>query len=239
MRDDAKVHGALRVGGELVVVVVGVLIALWVDNANQMRKDHDQELAYINGILVDLASDSADLVTRQRTAERGLEVADRLLALRRDSTTRASADSLAVWFFRAAFVDNFQVLDHTYREILSAGGLSLLQDDQVRRMISGYYRDIESAEFFTDYYKSEETAYWDLLAERMDPDDFEAVTRSDEVADRLVPGRAIALLRSDPEVANAILMNRHWSALRLGITSRRLDTNRRLAELLRARVGGG
>ncbi len=97
MRDDAKVHGALRVGGELVVAVVGVLIALWVDNANQMRKDRDQELAYVNGILVDLASDSADLVARQRTAERGLEVADRLLALRRDSTARASADSLAVW----------------------------------------------------------------------------------------------------------------------------------------------
>jgi len=71
----------------------------------------------------------------------------------------------------------------------------------------------------------------------MDPDDFEAVTRSDEVADLLDTGRAIALLRSDPEVANAILMNRHWSALRLAVTGCRLDRNRRLAELLRGRVG--
>ena len=229
---------AVRIGGELIVIVVGVLIALWVDNLNEDRREGLREQAYLNGVLVDLRSDSTELDDRRTTALRGLEVADRLLELRRDPTLTASADSLAEWFFRAAFVDNFQVLDHTYREILGAGGLSLIRDETLRRRISDYYRSIESADFFTEYYKDEESAYWDLLGARLDPDDFERISRSDESVGAMVPSRLIEQLRRDDELANAILMNRHWTALRLDINGRRIVGNRELTAALRTHLGG-
>ncbi len=230
----------LRVAGELTIIVVGVLIALWVDTLAEDRRDRAQEAAYLTGILSDLGTDSLGLEERRATAQRGLEVADRLLALRRNTVLDVPADSLAVWLFRAAFVDNFQPLDHTYREILGAGGLSLLSDEELRRNISAYYRSIASADFFTDWYKEEESDYWDLLATRLHPDDFEAVSRSERGGQRLNPARVLAQLRGDDELVNAILMNRHWTDLRLGITERRLAANRALAEALRdglARAG--
>ena len=82
---------AVRVLAELVVVVVGVLIALWVDNLNTAREDRFQESAYLLGILEDLRTDSIAFVRRRETAIRGLEVADRLLELHGESSSTASA----------------------------------------------------------------------------------------------------------------------------------------------------
>ncbi len=218
------------------MIVVGVLIALSVSNVNERRRERAQEAVYLRGILVDLSSDSADLAVRQTIAMQGMWVADRLLELRRDPDSTVPADSLATWFLHAAFVDNFQVLDHTYREILGAGGLSLIRDERLRRQVSGYYRSIESADFFTEYYKGEESDYWDLLAERLHPDDFEGISRAEESEGQVIPIRLIAQLRSDDEIANAIQMNRHWTTLRLDVTKRRIAGNRDLATILRGRL---
>ncbi len=226
----------LRIIVQGVVIVGSILLAFAIDAAWDVRQDRVQEAAYLGGILVDLSSDSTDLVDRQVTAIRGLGAADRLLELRRDPGSTAPADSLATWFLHAAYVDNFQVLDHTYREVLGAGGLSVIRDESLRRQIADYYRSIESAEFFTEYYKGEETDFWDLLAQRLDPDDFEGISREDGEAVHFIPNRLIERLRSDDEIANAILMNRHWAALRLDITGRRLTGNRDLAEELRSHL---
>ena len=50
--------------------------------------------------------------------------------------------------------------------------------------------------------------------------------------DRLNPDAIIELLRTDDEVVNAILMNRHWTQLRLEITERRIMANGDLRETL-------
>lgn len=226
----------LRIIIQGVVIVGSILLAFAIDAAWDVRQDRVKEEAYLSGILVDLRSDSADLDDRRVTAIRGMEAADRLLELRRDPGATASPDSLAAWFLHSAFVDNFQVLDHTYREVLGAGGLSVIRDESLRRQIADYYRSIESAEFFTEYYKGEETDFWDLLAQRLDPDDFEGISREDGEAGHFIPNRLIERLRSDDEIANAILMNRHWAALRLDITGRRLTGNRELAEVLRSHL---
>ncbi|MEJ2240138.1 MAG: hypothetical protein P8X82_17745 [Gemmatimonadales bacterium] len=233
MGSDRRPPIAIRWLADLVVIALGVLIALWVNNLNAERLEHRQEQAYLRGVLQDLGSDSAQLAYRSELADRGLHAADRLLELRRNLSSTPTADSLAVWLSHAAFVDNFTPQDHTYREILGAGGLTLIRDAELRRSISGYYRSIESAAFFTDWYKNEEEAYWDLLAVRLDPNDFEAVTRSEVAAGNLNVERVLAQLRTDNEIVNAILMNRHWTQLRLEITARRIAANQSLADTLR------
>lgn len=59
------------------------------------------------------------------------------------------------------------------------------------------------------------------------------MTRSEERGGSLDSDRVLRHLRNDAEIANAILMNRHWTQLRLEITNRRLEANRRLQETLR------
>ena len=139
----------VRALGELVIIVLGVLIAL---------------------------------ARRLDIADRGLRAADRLMELRRDP-----GDCL--------------------------GGLpgGVVPPGRLRRQLPDSRPHVsgDSSEFFTDYYKTEEMAYYDLLAARLDTNDFEAITRSEDGAGRLSPARLLARLRADDEIANAILMNRH------------------------------
>lgn len=223
-----------RALGELTVIVVGVLIALWVDNWNQDRLDTAGSEVYLSGLLTDVVADSADLLDRRITAEKSLHAADQLIRLYEHASLSAEADSIAEWILYTAFIDNFQSQDHTYREILGGGGLRLIPDADLRRQTSAYYRSLESADFFTDYYKKEETDFWDLLEIRLHPDDFRAVSRVDRGG--LSPARVLDALRSDPTLVNAIQMNRHWTDLRRDVNERRIDGNARLAEALRDRL---
>lgn len=220
-----------RLVGEFFVVVLGVLMALWVSNWNEERKEGAREGEYLAGILTDLKTDSATLAYREKTAVRGIEAADRLLALRADPSTETQADSLVLWFFHAAFVDNFLAQDHTLREILSSGGLALIQSRDLRRQISEYYRRLESAEFFTDYYKAEEVSYYDLLEKRLPTDAYRAITvaQEQEQSPPFDAARAVRILRDDDQLANAVLSNRHWTVHRLGVVRRRLELNSELA----------
>ena len=50
-----------RLAAEFVVIIVGVLTALWVDELRQARADHSVELAYIEGLTTDLRADLAEI----------------------------------------------------------------------------------------------------------------------------------------------------------------------------------
>jgi hypothetical protein len=227
-----------RLVGEFFVIVLGVLMALWVTNWNEERKEDVREGEYLEGILTDLKTDSATLANREKIAVRGIEAADRLLALRADRSSETPADSLVLWLFHAAFVDNFRVQDHTYREILSSGGLALIQSRDLRRQVSEYYRRLESAEFFTDFYKAEEISYYNLLEERLPTDAYRAITvaQEQEQLPSFDTARAVRILRDDDQLANAVLSNRHWTVHRLGVVRRRLELNSELASAVATRL---
>ena len=227
-----------RLVGEFCVIVLGVLMALWVNNWNEERKEAVREGEYLAGILTDLKTDSSSLAYRVEIAVRGIEAADRLLALRADQNSEAPPDSLALWLFHAAFVDNFQVQDHTYREILGSGGLALIQSRDLRRQVSEYYRRLESAEFFTDYYKDEETSYFDLLEERLPTPAYLAISLAPEEGEppRFDTGRVLEIFRDDDQLANSVIWNRHWTVHRLGVVQRRQELNSELATAVAAEL---
>ena len=228
----------LRLTGELVVIVLGILIALWVNNWNEERKDAAHEGEYLEGFLTDLTADSANLAFRVFIADRGVEAADRLLELKAAGGSTAPSDTLAHWFFHAAFVDNFQVLDHTYREILSGGGLALIRNDDLRRQITEYYRKMESAEFFNRYWVQEEIDYFDYLEARLPFAAYTAIMRVQEDASPppFDAVRTLTILRDDDRLANSLLSNRHWAVLRRDIAHRRGQRNATLRAAVSAEL---
>lgn len=229
---------------EMPVIILGVLIALAVDSWNEERKEAHEETEYLESFVADLASDSSNLAQRISIAQRSIDSADSLLALRASGRTvsgeRASdeseshPDSIARWLFYTSFLDNFQVFDHTYRDLLSSGGLALIEDRSLRRQIVAYYRSIESAEFFTDYYKQEEIDYFALLKSRLPTDVFQAVEIQNEHPATFDVGVVQATLRAEDELANSIAKNRSWAVQRRDMTGRRLERNAELSAALRA-----
>lgn len=222
---------------EMLVIIFGVLIALGLDNWNEKRKEAIEAKEYLEGFLADLSADSMSLAQRISTAQRSVDAADRLLGLRVSTGADTHPDSVARWLFYVSFLDNFQVYDHTYRDLLSSGGLGLIRDRSLRRQIIAYYRSIESAEFFTDYYKREEIDYFTLLKERLPTEEYLAVEIDNRYPGTLDVGVVQTVLRTEDELVNSIVKNRSWAVQRRDMTERRLARNADLTEAISLALG--
>ena len=62
----------LYAAGEIILVVVGILIALQVNNLNELRKEKGLEKRYYLSLLQDLKKDSLDAEKKIRVAENSI-----------------------------------------------------------------------------------------------------------------------------------------------------------------------
>jgi hypothetical protein len=130
-----------KFGRDLVVIVLGVLIALGFDNVASARADRRLERQYMVRLTRDLRADSAMLVSYFRTAQIGEHAASQLLAILRNPSL--GTDSIVTHSFsdatRGAYLSPNSP---TIQELMSTGNLRVLRDDVLRDAILTYYADL-------------------------------------------------------------------------------------------------
>ncbi len=117
--------------GEILLVVVGILIALQVNNWNEERKQRQVELKYFYNLKNDLHTD--------------IERLDIMIALSGTKVTAAKSvkrkidrDSIGSLFdfsndmMTLIFVDEFRPNQNTYEEMKSSGNFSSIQNDSLK-----------------------------------------------------------------------------------------------------------
>jgi len=121
--------GALaRLSGELLVIVVGVLIALWADGWVTQRGMQQVEAARIEALRLNLTETIARVAAARAEAEQASET---LRALASTRVGAAVADSLladGLLFGTADFNPEMNV----YEDLKSSGELALLRNDRLR-----------------------------------------------------------------------------------------------------------
>jgi hypothetical protein len=122
--------------GEFVVIVVGVLMALWVDDWRARRADQALARHLVESVADDLRADITELEAVLGDARSVGEASERLLKGSDPSTW--AADIAAV----AGGID-FDLSDVAYREMMSSGSSQVLPND-LRREISQYYWLVQS-----------------------------------------------------------------------------------------------
>ena len=158
--------------GELLVIVIGVLVALAVDDVMQRRADRQLESHLLDRLTQDLVADAADLawasvqVRRRRwlfdTVVRAVAEGDavpsppdRLVNMQREAALLEAAGR--VERFPAGNWENprgqalkvlehfaqFDLSDGSYQEMLATGALRTLKDRDLRSAILAYYRAAE------------------------------------------------------------------------------------------------
>ena len=129
---------------ELVVIVVGVLIALAADRWMEDIREARDEGLYLNRIAADLDLTIEDIGRTLPRIERGLEAAQ---ALSHAEASSLPTDSIVTLHIAAGQtgVGRSQIgSDVAFRELVSSGRLNLLGDVEVRTGISEFYLDWES-----------------------------------------------------------------------------------------------
>ncbi len=126
---------------ELMIVVVGILIALQVSNWNQRRLNHARADSYYRRIHTELLTDRQNidvtLAYWKKVSAYGRE------AIAYGETGKLVAGSnwkTVLAYYQAGQVQPFELADTTFTEMRSAGDLDLIADENLRKELASYYR---------------------------------------------------------------------------------------------------
>jgi hypothetical protein len=145
--------------GELAIVVLGVLIALGVNNWNEERLDRRLEHRYMGGLVRDLREDTLELGRALALAEQFAENGTSVLRVAKGGDPeRTPADFLRSIEF-AGFLYFPIHTRPTYDELVSTGNLSLLRDAGLKRDLAAYYAGIERTTQWKDNWRVVQRRY--------------------------------------------------------------------------------
>ena len=118
--------------GEIVLVVIGILIALQINNWNEQRKNNSYELKLLDQLKKDLVLNSSDLEGNLFLQQRGIQSAQLLLDSFKNNLPYH--DSLLVHFANTGIWTKFIVNEGAYKTIESKG-LDIITNLELRELI--------------------------------------------------------------------------------------------------------
>lgn len=132
--------------GEIILIVIGILLALQIDNWNSTRNDHKKELAYAKSLLTDLEKDRESLLQfKENALEIGM-LLDTLMSLsERDFSIPAHADTLHLYFRKAMRLRTWSRNDRTINQLESNADYILLRPN-VADSVSTYNQMVDQLE---------------------------------------------------------------------------------------------
>jgi hypothetical protein len=132
------------VGVDLLVVVVGILLALQVDNWAQGRSDRLLELVYLQHLKEDMEIERSRMEAAQDNAERRIEAARLLSQLLSAPDLAADAPSRVPWAIETASWRSFPRINaYVYGELQNSGRLVLIRSDSLRRSLAEHYTALQ------------------------------------------------------------------------------------------------
>ncbi len=131
--------------GEIVLVVIGILIALQINIWNENRKDRASEIKYLKRIKLELTQDSVSISNAIRTNLNRKKRAEYLLQFSKNNSESIDRPTYFIESIEyAGYTYSPQQIDHTYEEIKSAGRLGLLTNEDLKTQISTYYAYVKN-----------------------------------------------------------------------------------------------
>jgi hypothetical protein len=126
--------------GEIVLVVIGILIALQIDTWNSNLKDRHKEREYLNNLIEDLGTQQGQ-VTAQITHEAKMK-GNCEKALARLSSDHIDGDSISS-YLETVTRRTFVVHDPTFQDLKSSGNILLIRDNELRKKVLSFYQYLD------------------------------------------------------------------------------------------------
>lgn len=121
--------------GEILLVVIGILLALQIDNWNEDRKDRRVEREILETLYTNLGQDSLGIAEALSNNEKAIHSIDRLF---KDQAFRQYPDSAGPWLGSIICFDRIQPRTSGF-EVLKSKGLELVSDEELRLDLTAYY----------------------------------------------------------------------------------------------------
>ncbi len=128
--------------GEIVLVVIGILIALQVNNWNQNRIAKKNSQNYHNRLIEDLLSEK--LILKERL-DYYILVQDHAKKVVYDLTNQTDSlgENFIINAYQATQQWKYRNVRDTYDELISTGNIKLIPNQNLRKRIGGYYDETD------------------------------------------------------------------------------------------------
>ena len=138
--------------GEIILVVIGILIALQINNWNTQIKERKAEQYYLNQILLELRTNYVSLEKELQNLENQLPHIENLLMVldRENPEVIEFNSSIKAYINSSLYPIIFETNSATFDEIKSSGRLGLILDKELRNNIVKTYASLERMRKYVD-----------------------------------------------------------------------------------------
>lgn len=158
-------HDWFGVSVELIVVVLGILIAFQVDRWREARHERALEHSYVLRLSADVELDIPRIERSRDLAGQRLKLAELLIASTEDSAAvLADPGGFLHAVEAAAFTNAPALARHTYDDLRATGHLRLIRSDAVKQALYAYHDYDESARQWHQLSMLGEQHYFELVA---------------------------------------------------------------------------
>lgn len=134
--------------GEIILVVIGILIALEVNNRNDAHKTRDKEMVYLQKIKDDLLNSHQKIdqfIERQKQYVTAAEtIIDHIEGKPITDWQTFNEQCISIYDWRRFYLDNY-----TFQDLIYSGNLGLIRNDSIKTMLlnlDGLYQQYKAKE---------------------------------------------------------------------------------------------
>ena len=146
--------------GEIVLVVIGILIALSINNWNENRKNLVKKETLLKALQIEFSSNLTQLDTVLYYDDIVFKNIRRFMNLDPDNSVEITSDSMANWFQNSSFRWTFNPLNGALRSGISSGEIHLIKNNSLSDLLFGWQ------DFVTDAKEGEVRTIEALLASK-------------------------------------------------------------------------
>ncbi len=132
--------------GEIFLVMVGILLALQVNNWNHRRENRTAEHKYLQSIRYDLSKQDEILTGLIKDHGHYITYASNALNIMDNNTYQEKLDSLYIYLRKSAGSRTFSVIYKTYDELKSTGDFEIMMNSNNKERIIEIYRSLHEIE---------------------------------------------------------------------------------------------
>ena len=135
--------------GEILLVVIGILIALQINNWNEQRKENHKEQIYLSNLKRDLQHQSSlidiQIEEEKKYSANTQPIIDYFNKHQKIEMNSVFMQNLSIATERKTFVRT----DPTYTDLISSGNIDVIKDLDFKNKLILYYQNVERIELIT------------------------------------------------------------------------------------------
>ncbi len=221
---------------EFFMLFLAVFLGFLVENFREHRIEKEKEQGFMESMIEDLKSDTADIADMVSSSADVLIMADSLIHLIRNPANNQYGNTMYYLARKITTINRrFELNDRTYEQMKSSGTLRLISNKMIADSVLSYYTDQSTFKMQEEIQSTRANSYFDFIGKLFDAAVFQEMLQVYPY-NYTEPKGNPELLTHDPAIINEFVGRLHYlgaiSAGNSGQARRRIDQTNRLIDLI-------